>query len=72
MLTLLASVPWVYGDIARYTGTLALAKAKSKSTRVLAAIELQVSGSLEVGCGPENGWVHRRLRRGDHLDYAFD
>lgn len=45
VLILLASVPWVYGDIARYTGTLALARAKSKSTRVLASVALQVSGA---------------------------
>lgn len=44
VLTLLTSVPWLYGDIARYTDTLALARAKSKNTRVLTAVGLHVSG----------------------------
>lgn len=45
VLTLLTSVPWLYGDIARYTDTLALARAKTKNTRVLAAVGLHVSGA---------------------------
>lgn len=27
---------------------------------------------MTVGCELEAGWVHRKLRRGDHLGYALD
>lgn len=49
VLTLLTSEPWLYEDIAgtQYhlaLGPLALARTKSKSTGVLAAVELQSQG----------------------------
>lgn len=55
---------------APYPWPTAATRVKAKNTGVVAAIVIR--GSLEVGCGPQSGRVHRRLRRRDHLGYALD
>lgn len=77
MLTLLTSEPWLYEDIAgtQYhlaLGPLALARTKSKSTGVLAAVELQSQG-LPGGRMWAIGWVGaQEAKEGGHLDCALD